>query len=218
MVPLCCNRTEDFGPRSSIHPHLPTSCFIDTVVVPLPAWILLGYLLISLPRRLNPQRGRRASSILKPTKPIENERAHTVEFGASPRPALHTRVLTGVYASSVAAMVAAVSVELAKLSKAKFGVGLVPFSYMGIAAVIANRLKWKTRVTRVENAAFWVLLGAAWTLKVAVQIMESDKAMVTADRKEEGYPGSSGIIVVSVMVGLSFALAVLEFAGWTGLR
>lgn len=218
MVNLCQNRAEGFGPHSSIHPHLPTSCFLDTVVVPLPTWILLGFLLIILPGRLNPRRQRRASSILKPTKPIENERAQTMEFDTSPRPAIHTRVLAALYYIIVLAIVAMVSVELAQLSEANFGVGLLPFSYVGLAVVVANRLTWTATATRIENAVFWILFGTALTLKVAAQIVESDEAVAAGSRDVKIYPGGSGIVVVSVMVGLSFALAALEFAGWTGLR
>lgn len=216
MVSLCRNRTEDFGPHSSIHPHLPTSCFLDVVVVPLPTWIFLAFLLAFLPQRLNPRRRRRASSILKPTKPIENERTQSLEHEA-PRPALHTRVLTALHPILVATMVVLVSLEIAQLSNAHIGIGLLPFNYAGFIAAMANRLRWRTRMARLENAVFWVFLGTVLTLKVATEVIESDLAAGGDNSNERSRPAGEQIIVVSVMVGLSFALAVLEFAGWTGL-
>ncbi|OMP82947.1 hypothetical protein BK809_0001138 [Diplodia seriata] len=115
-------------------------------------------------------------------------------------------------------MVAMVSVEITLLSNKDVGIGLVPFSYVGFVAVLANRLQWKTRATRVENVGFWMLQGTALTLKVAVAVIESDGTTEGGGKKSRTYPGGDGIIVISVMAGLSFALVVLEFAGWTGLE
>lgn len=214
---LCRNRLEGFGPRSTIHENLPTSCFLDTIVVPLPTWAFVLLLLALLPQRMNPTRQRRASSILKPTKPIENERAHYVDAELAPRPAVHTRILTALYYLIVAAMVALVSIEIAQLSSKDIGIGLLPFSYVGFVAVLANRLQWKTRMARIENAIFWVLMGIVLTLKVAATVIESDSPPEGSGEGSRIYPGGNGIVVISVMVGFSFALAVLEFAGWTGL-
>ncbi|OJD30847.1 tdt family transporter [Diplodia corticola] len=167
---------------------------------------------------MNPKRHRRASSILKPTKPIENERPPCVDVELVPRPATHTRLFTALYYVTVATMVAMVSVEIALLSNKDVGIGLVPFSYVGLIAVLANRLQWKTRGARAANVGFWMLLGIALTLKVAAAVIESDRAAEGGGEKSRTYPGDDGIVVVSVMAGSSFALAVLEFAGWTGLE
>lgn len=217
MVSLCRNRPEGFGPHSTIHPDLPTGCFLDAVVVPLPTWIFLGFLVASLPWHINPPRRRRASSILKPTKPIEAERIHTLQDDMPPRPALHTRILIALYYILVATMAALVSIEIAQLSNANIGIGLLPFSYVGFVAVLANRLRWKTRMARLENMVFWVLLGTALTLKVAAQVIESDKRAGEDDGSRGAYAAFDGIALASVMVGFSFALGVLEFADWPEL-
>ncbi|KAB2577611.1 Protein SDA1 [Lasiodiplodia theobromae] len=96
-------------------------------------------------------------------------------------------------------MVALVSIEIAQLSSKDIGIGLLPFSYVGFVAVLANRLQWKTRMARIENAIFWVLMGIVLTLKVAATVIESDSPPEGSGEGSRIYPGGNGIVVISVM-------------------
>ncbi|KAH0537642.1 hypothetical protein FGG08_005593 [Glutinoglossum americanum] len=177
---LCSNRPEGFGPRSHLWRHMLTSCFIDTILEPLATWIYL--LLIALVFFLPP----------KSTKD-------------SPPPS-HRFLLIG-YSVLMFAVAGMLSVEIARLVLADFGVGLLPFLY--VAYLVALVLRWRRSMWRSEwkwcGVALWVMLIVVGVVKIIGEIKEGVNT-----RKGTKYPMSDQVTDVGVDIGLWFLLAGLE--------
>ena len=190
-----CTQNADFlqGPYSSIHPSLPTTCFLDVVVVPLATWIYL----VAIPPLLF-MLGRPQFPNPMPTHNGAPRKSKRVG------PAL----LLAVYSFLLVAMVAMVSLELARLASATLGIGLLPFVYIGIIAAGILHIVWKDTGSLILNAAFWILLGVANAIKVATEVKEGIN-----ERKGSMYPMVDEITDVAVMVGLCTLLFGLELFG-----
>ncbi|KAF2087048.1 hypothetical protein K490DRAFT_42560 [Saccharata proteae CBS 121410] len=208
MVQLCRNRPEGFGPHSSLHPNIPTTCFLDVIVEPLATWLFLLFLTALLPLRYrsylrrHPRNSHPALTSTRPTKP-----------------GLVSRVASAIYYILVVCLLAMASLEIARLVVAELGIGLLPFTYVGVLAALANRLTWPCRVSRLANAAFWLMLVVVMGLKTAA---EADEMGGRVERRKatEGvgrYPTSDEVIDNAVMVGVEVGLAALEFVGWKGM-
>jgi hypothetical protein len=136
------------------------------IVEPLATWIFLALMLVLLAKRLSnssdghPRRGQLSS--FNPPDPAGD--------GARVR---RGGVLAVLFYVLIVALLAVVSLELARLVVAQLGVGLLPFTYVGVLGALANRLAWaSSRLARLVNVAFWVLLAAAMALKTAAEQAE----------------------------------------------
>ena len=217
MITLCQHRPEGFGPHSSLHPRLPTTCFLDVIVEPLPTWIFLALLLALLPVRLS---GLRRQRRVRPSFSFNPDAQRKSESGSAAHRGVLSRALAVLYYLLIIAMVAMVSLELARLVAAELGIGLLPFTYVGVLAAVATRLTWRSRTAVLVNVLYWVMLAAAMALKTAAEQEEQmgPDARVKNVTTQGMYPSSDEVIDNAVMVGVEVLLAVLEFVGWRALE
>ena len=191
MVTLCSNRPESFGPNSKLHPNLPTTCFLDVIVVPLPTWLFL----LTTPLIALNFRHRKARSLRDDGS------------GAKSRVAKAIAVL---YYILVFAMLAMESLEIARLSVAHLGIGLLPFTYIGVLTACAIHAFVTTRLAKGASALFWVALAAAMAVKLSTLVKEEGR------RERIGvaakYPLGDQVTDNGVMVGVEVVLAALEIA------
>ena len=202
MVRLCQNRPEGFGPHSALHPSIPTTCFLDVVVEPLASWLFILLCLALLPMRVTAWRS-----------PLYSKSSHHL------RPSIISRVLSTAYYLLIVAMLAMLSLELARLVAAELGIGLLPFGYVGMLLAVFNRLTWRSKTARLANVVFWVLSIVAMALKTAAEQKEQDgPTRRVKDQTTQGnYPTSDEALDNGVMVGVQVLLAALEFNGWNYL-
>jgi hypothetical protein len=157
-----------------------TSCFIDTILEPLVTWIYFLLLLLTF------------FALSQPTK------------DAPPPP--HRFLLVG-YSVLLFAVTGMLSVEIARLSLAHLGVGLLPFLY--IAYLMALVFRWQRSLWRPGfrwcGVALWVMLAAVGVVKLVGELKEGVKT-----RKGTKYPMSDQVTDVGVEIGLWVLLAGLE--------
>ena len=211
MMQLCENRPEGFGPHSTIHSRVPTTCFLDVIVEPLTTWTFLLLLLALLPMRLAARRSHT-------TRLSKAERSSTVADHSSrhQKPSIISRVLSVLYYVLIVAMIAMLSLEIARLIVAELGIGLLPFNYLGIILVLLNRITWKSKTSRLANIFFWTVLLITTALKTAAEQSEQDSPYrrVKGITTQGQYPTSDEALDNAIMVGVQLVLATLEFNGW----
>lgn len=207
------------GPRSHLYSHILTSCFLDTILVPLCTWLYLLALVFLLFLRL----GRSS---------INHERSGTIfrsGFGASgksrdevgidaftestPR-AQHGKIHKGftiLYYLLLLVQFLMCVLEIVRLSLAHLGIGLLPFTF--VALIIAGVLKWmrglggRMHGWRWANLGVWTALAVTNSVKVAQEVKEG-----TGARKGSKYPVVDQVTDVGVMIGVYAALGLLEIA------
>ncbi|KAF8306050.1 hypothetical protein DL93DRAFT_287442 [Clavulina sp. PMI_390] len=140
MGALCHNRTWDnnsFGP--TYRGHL-TTCFIDVVFTPIATWVLL---------------------LLTPLVIFACYRGTGFKASAPKRKGVV--IATYVYDVLCIAMVGMYALEMARLQKAHFGIGLLPF--VPVACVVAigmlHAAPRSPRLIPIVLTVWWVLLGAS---------------------------------------------------------
>ncbi|SMY29973.1 unnamed protein product [Zymoseptoria tritici ST99CH_1A5] len=204
---LCKNRPEGFGPHSRLHSSLPTTCFLDVIVIPLATWL---YLLACIPILtllfLGRKRYPTTTYDTKPTSP--------------PRRRIWRTVLTVLYYFFALALIAMLSLEIARLVDAQLGIGLLPFTYAGILIAaglhfFASRQAKAGRTghrlaVRTTNAVYWLLLAIVFAIKVATYVKEGVHSR-DATKPESNYKVVDEVTDVGVMIFLAAVLVLLEF-------
>ena len=101
------------------------------------------------------------------------------------------------------------TLEIARLSLAKLGIGLLPFTYVTLLVAFIMRftkgLRGRIQGWRWVNIAVFGALAVANCVKIAEEVKEGINT-----RKGTKYPESDEVIDVAVMVGVYVALIVLE--------
>ena len=219
MVTLCKNRPEGFGPHSSLHPSIPTTCFLDTILTPSATWLylfLLPFLLPLYARSLRTHNQKRINE--KDVTDIDGFPVLRSEWDDDPLPrsGLFARVLSVLYYVLVVAMLGMMALEIARLSIADLGIGLLPFTFGGILLALILRASWQARTVRMLNAAYWVLLAAVLSVKLVAELKEGEGSQkrVMGHGVVGRYPTSDEVIDVATMVGLDVVLGLLEFTEW----
>jgi len=200
MTALCYNRPEGFGPQSNLYPHHLTSCFCDVILVPLSTWIFLVMILFTL---LN---ARRRHSRGKAASEVDVDHPITA-------PPHRNRVYSAFYSFLIIAAIAMTALEIARLVSDDLGVGLLPFTFVGI--IFATTLHFSHglhgRISEREwpilNATFWLLMVITLAVKISEEMKEGSGA-----RKGSMYPESDEIIDVATMLGVFSVLAILDGA------
>ena len=130
------------------------------------------------------------------------------EHGKAHRGKAH-RALFGLYMLLFLAQILMCVLEIVRLSLARLGIGLLPFTFVTLIVAGALRLShgFSQRIHgwRWANLAVWIALAVTNGVKIAEEVKEG-----TGKRKGSRYPESDEITDVSVMVGVYAALAVLE--------
>ncbi|KAI9812007.1 MAG: hypothetical protein M1827_004899 [Pycnora praestabilis] len=189
---LCSNRPEGFGPSSHLYPHILTSCFIDTILVPLPTWTYFSNVLILL--------------VVFTRRTTQRKSSYDSAYRTNLSPSRTHRILTILYSMLLVAEVLMLTIENARLGVAKLGVGLLPFTYFGILLVgcmhFSDGLMDRVRGWRWANVGFWMGLVVANVIKVVEEAKEREKGV-----RRARYPVSDQMTDVGVMLGL-FAVSL----------
>ncbi|TVY90218.1 hypothetical protein LAWI1_G004388 [Lachnellula willkommii] len=192
---LCSNRPEGFGPHSTLCSPIPTTCFVDTIIIPLPVWLALFLLPLLIPLSLHHRKQN-----------FDPSTAHL--RAAAPRSYVFIAVQV-LYFVLIIANILMQTLEIVRLELLHFGIGLLPFSYVGLllgAALHASSgVRGHIRAWQVVNGVLW-LGGVAVS---AVQVVGLDKEGVNG-RKGTKYPVGDQIIDVAVMAGVYAVIALLE--------
>jgi hypothetical protein len=167
-------------------PGLPSQCFFDTILAPLPTWVLILALpILGLIRTKVP-----------PTQVLHaNVRRAWVRSGT-----------LGLYYFCIFAVVLMESIEIGRLAKADMGVGLLPFIYVACALCvaacamdgrIAGALGWKRGWWHEAVALFGGLSGIISTGKtIAVEALDGAARINTAYPVSDQY---TDLVVLSVL-------------------
>jgi hypothetical protein len=137
------------------------------------------------------------------------------------------RIVAVIYYVLVLALVAMVTIEIARLATAGLGVRQLPWTYCGI--VLAVLVRWLagapsrargTRNVRWVTAGWWLLLAVVFAVGTGVSVDEMHEGD-TVDRAE--YPLADEVTDRAVVVGLAVVLAVCDVVaivkgGWRRRR
>lgn len=190
--------TSPKGPLSHLHSHILTSCFIDTILIPLCTWLYLSLLLkICIVSAIFKGRTWRRSSL---GDDISNPpKRHSKVHRAS-------KVFYGLLILAQALMC---TLEIVRLSLALIGIGLLPFTYMGLLVAFAlrfsRRLRRPIQNWRWVSLFLWVSLAVANGVKLIGELKEGIK-----EREGTKYPMIDQITDIAVIIGVFVVLAVLE--------
>ncbi|KAI9679721.1 MAG: hypothetical protein M1822_007327 [Bathelium mastoideum] len=224
MVTFCKNRPEGFGPHSSLHPSIPTTCFLDTILTPSATWFylfLLPFLLPLYAKSLRSHNDKRASGSDKYVTDLDEAPILRSEWDDEPtsKPGFFARALSALYYLLVVAMLGMMALEIARLSMADLGIGLLPFTFGGILVALILRASWQAKVVRLFNITYWVLLAGVMSVKLVAEFQEEGgkERRVKGHGVVGNYPTSDEIIDVATIIGLEAVLGLLEFGGWSRL-
>lgn len=189
--------TSPKGPLSQLHSHILTSCFIDTILIPLCTWLYLSFLLkICIAAMFKSPTWTRSSlgdDISKPPK--RHGKVHRA-----------SKVLYGLLILAQALMC---TLEIVRLSLALIGIGLLPFTYIGLLVAFAlrfsRRLRRPIQNWRWASLFLWVSLAVANGVKLTGELKEGTK-----EREGTKYPMIDQITDIAVIIGIFVVLAVLE--------
>ncbi|RDW85411.1 hypothetical protein BP5796_03736 [Coleophoma crateriformis] len=197
---LCPNRPEGFSPMSDFSV-LPTSCFIDTILLPLPTWLAILFIPVLL--TLSYMITRSSSRHFNPS---------TIHL----RPSTRTRrscglkITEAVYYILILANLLMAILEIVRLAILEFGIGLLPFILVGL--LLGAALHLVNPVVRLGN---WEFINAiVWLGGIIMSIIQcvelSQLPGGALGRKGSKYPVSDQIIDVGVMAGVYALLLILE--------
>lgn len=203
---------------SHLHGRIVTSCFLDTILVPLCTWVYLAALvvLIALPTTSRPS--YRSGGLRRKT-PFGSRKGGVdaeVDEDADMRSPARRRgktqlVLAILYYLLVLAQILMCVLEITRLELAHLGIGLLPFTFVAliVAGVVRFTAGLAGRVAgwKWANLALWLALAVMNGVKVAEEVKEG-----IGMRKGSKYAVVDELTDVSVMIGVYAALAVLEMA------
>lgn len=213
------------GPDSRYSSSVPTTCFVDTILIPLPVWIVL--VLIPLIVVLGIVRGRSA-----PPRPLS---VHNSTSHGSRNKRLRTRGYTiteVIYFILLVAILALQILEIARLASAGYGVALLPFALLApILAALFHGIN--TPVSRPSSSArsaphvccyvrsrYWLvvniilLLGEGVMNCVKIAGLAQQPRSVRQLRVHGDYPWADQVTDLAVIIALYFIVLALEGMLW----
>ncbi|TQV93103.1 hypothetical protein IF1G_08406 [Cordyceps javanica] len=193
---LCSNRAESFSTHSSLSSPIPTSCFVDVVLVPLPVWAALVALVVLL---LMPKH-RIAGLLADEPRKLRQE-------------SWLYRIVAGVYYILIICNILMHTLEIVRLELIYFGIGLLPFTYVGL--LMGATLHWSRGAAGKISAWLFVNM-VVWLGGMVMSIVKAiglDREGIS--RKGSKYPMSDQVLDVAVIAGVYGVVAVLELV--TGL-
>ena len=177
-------------------PGLPSQCFFDTILAPLPTWVFI----LALP----------VVGLIR-TKVPSTEVLH-----ANVRRAWIRKGTLGLYYFCLFAIAGMESIEIGRLAAADMGVGLLPFIYVAcmLAVVtcaldsrVASVLGWERGWWHEAVALFCAISGIISTIKtIAVEALDATPRLNTA------YPVSDQYTDLLVLAVLYFVLLLVVVA------
>jgi len=202
---LCSNRPEGFGPHSNISSPLPTTCFTDVILLPLPTWLALLFLPILF-----------ALSIHHRKLNFDPSTLHIRHQGT--RNCLYI-ITASVYYILIVCNILMLTLEIVRLELIHFGIGLLPFSYVGL--LLGGGLHWskgvqgRVRGWHAVNLVVWI----GGVVMSVIQVVGLSNEGING-RKGSKYPISDQVIDAAVMAGVYAVLGILEtvIAFWRALN
>jgi hypothetical protein len=174
------------GPLSHLYGNITTSCFNDTILVPLSTWI---YFLLLPILYINARRNGPAY------KPVYKRRC-----------ALSKDILYGFAVVVASGMMA---IEVARLELANLGIGLLPFVWLAFLTAaflrFSHALNGKFPTYWIAGVVLWTLLLATNAIKVVEMVKEG-----LSTRKGTKYPMSDEVTDVGVLLGVYLVLIGAE--------
>jgi hypothetical protein len=195
MKPLAMSNKPQQSFLLGASPGVPSQCFFDTILVPLPTWVLILTLpIVGLIRTKVP-----------PTQVLHaNVRRAWVRSGT-----------LGLYYFCIFGIVLMESIEIGRLALADMGVGLLPFVYVACALCvilcamdvrIAGVLGWQRGWWHEAVALFCAISGIISTGKtIAVEALDGAARMNTPYPVSDQY---TDLVVLSVLYFLLLLVVV----------
>lgn len=209
--------------KSRITIGLPTQCFFDVILVPLPTAIyhvtIATILLTILYRRLTGLTAR-AARLQKRRSRVSRVLLGPADANAvKSRPWVRNSVIA-VYYVLVAGVLAAESVEVVRFVQAGMGVGLVPVVYGGCLTAVGLRAtkgggrkgEGRDRVPGWQSASqvFWLVSAVVTLIKAIAVGRMVDFPGGRFARAGERYPAMEQLVVQVVLFVAYFLLLVVE--------
>ncbi|KAJ8063036.1 hypothetical protein OCU04_008280 [Sclerotinia nivalis] len=204
---LCTNRTEGFGPTSQLNSSsLPTTCFIDVILIPLPTWLAFVFIPILFALGLHNRK--------------INYNPSTAHLRSNTRSSWPYLIFLSIYYFLIFANIVMLTVEIVRLSMLRYGIGLLPFAYVGLllsaflfwSEGLHGRIKWWQGI----NMIVWIG-GIAVSV---VQVIALEQQFGINGSKGSKYPVSDQFLDVAVMAGVYAVIALLEIilVTWRGKK
>ncbi|EPE25309.1 hypothetical protein GLAREA_01221 [Glarea lozoyensis ATCC 20868] len=192
---LCGRRPEGFGPSSSLSHPLPTSCFTDTMIIPLPTYILV----VLLPLLL-------ILAHLSPIRPSNYAHAKTPRTCAS-------KTAQIIYYIAILIVALMSLLEIIRLATISYSVALLPLLYPAI--ILGAYLHWSNGIHGRVRGWRWVNSVVIWGGGAVVNVVKiAGLAKEKGVQGRGGYPLSDQVTDVGVVVGVYVFLVGME--GWFG--
>ncbi|APA08710.1 predicted protein [Sclerotinia sclerotiorum 1980 UF-70] len=204
---LCTNRAEAFGSNSQLNSSsLPTTCFTDVVLIPLPTWLALVFIPILFALGLHNRK--------------INYNPSTAHLRSNSRSSWPYLIFLSIYYFLIVANIIMLTVEIVRLSMLHYGIGLIPFAYVGLllsaflfwSEGMQGRIKWWQGI----NMIVWIG-GIAVSV---VQVIALEQQFGINGSKGSKYPVSDQILDIAVMAGVYAVIALLEIilVTWKGKK
>jgi hypothetical protein len=174
---------------------LPTTCFTDTILIPLPVWLSLLVLPILFALSIH----HRKTNFNPSTRHLRSVPQRTCLYNLT----------ATLYYLLIVANILMITLEIVRLELLNFGIGLIPFAYVGL--ILSGVLHWsegfhgRVRGWQAVNGVVWI----GGTVVSAVQVAGLVKEGIDG-RKGSKYPVSDQVIDVAVMAGVYVVIGVLE--------
>ncbi|PQE30425.1 hypothetical protein CJF32_00009251 [Rutstroemia sp. NJR-2017a WRK4] len=187
---LCSNRPEGFGPSSQLSSSsLPTTCFIDTMLIPLPTWLALLLLsLLFLHTLLCPSLSTSQPRTRPPTLPLT----------------LHFLLMLSLVLMN--------SIIIARLSLLGWRIGLLPFTYVSVilssGLFSTNGFRGRVRYWGVISTVIWAG-GATMSFLQAAGLVQQ-LGWDWEERKGGRYPVGDEVVDGLVVGALWVVVGVLD--------
>ncbi|KAF4869811.1 hypothetical protein CGCSCA1_v011105 [Colletotrichum siamense] len=195
MSGLCGIRPEGIVAHSKFGP-LPSSCFFDSVVVPLPAWIriIVTFALFHF---------------VVPVLVVDKIKRYEVKHEWQRHAQLSFYYFTILVVFMMEAM------EIGRLASINFGVGLLPFVFAGcgVCAVMQSTRGFQRRIRNWQpaNIIFWIMSIAVTSIKF-VTIVKAGQANPQARRAGSDYPTTHQLQDLGVLIACYILLLINEIA------
>lgn len=201
---------------SQISSPLPTTCFTDTILLPLPTYIFLVFLGSSSLAALLLKRNTSSSQLQFTTPSTENRRWYSFSSSRTANGQKRSKVQIAavvLYYIFLLANLLLSILEMARLSTIHFGVALLPFVTVGIllAGILHHFRGFNGSIPGYAYflIVFWVANMVMSIIKTAGLAMEG-----VHGRKGSMYPLEDQLTDTGVMAGVYLLIAGLEVLLW----
>ncbi|KAL0941738.1 uncharacterized protein CTRU02_204501 [Colletotrichum truncatum] len=195
MSGLCGIRPEGVTAHSKFGP-LPSSCFFDSIIIPLPAWIRLTITFALF-------------HFVVPVLIVDKIKRYEV------RQEWQRHAQLSFYYFTILVVFLMEAMEIGRLAQIGFGVGLLPFIFVGcaVSAVMqATRgAKGRIRNWQPANIIFWIMSVAVTIIKI-ITVQKAGQTSPQARRVNTDYPTTHQTQDLAVLAACYILLLINEIA------